>query len=141
VSGEKRIVLIEDDNIDVMLFQRVMKQIEFPHSLKVFYNGVEFLKIFEENLALPDILFLDLNTPCMNGVELLKILMPYREKSFFPVVVLSSSDNENDINEAYKYMANGYITKSINFGTFMENIKIVLQYWDIVHVPKGVSNE
>jgi len=141
VGSGKKIVLIEDDDIDVMVFKRAMKQIEYRHSLKVFTNGYEFLEFIDNNSWQPEVLFLDLNTPRVNGIELLKTLIKYREKYFFPVVVLSSSDNDNDIEEAYKNMANGYITKSVTFNTFVEDLKIVLQYWDTVHIPKGVNNE
>ena len=135
LAKEKRIFLIEDDNIDVMVFKRALKQLDIVHKLTIFTNGEEFLKFLEENPLYPDILFLDLNTPRMNGLELLKNLLPMREICFYPIIVLSTSGEETDVTMSYKYLANGYITKSISFNVFLENINIVLKYWDTVQIP------
>ena len=140
-SKEKRIFLIEDDNIDIMVFKRALKQLNIVHNLTIFSNGEEFLSFCEEEPTYPDILFLDLNTPRMNGLELLKVLLPKRQNQFFPIIVLSTSGDETDVKMAYDFMANGYITKSISFNVFVENIDIVLKYWDTVKLPKGVNNE
>jgi len=160
-TKEKKIFLIEDDNIDIMVFKRAMKQLDIAHSLTIFTNGEEFLNYFEDftflegknpqlttysktgsvGINIPDILFLDLNTNRMNGLELLQVLAPKRENLFFPIVVLSTSGDETDIRTAYKYHVNGYITKSISFNVFVENLQIVIKYWDTVKIPKGINNE
>jgi len=137
----KNVFLIEDDSIDVMVFQRALKKIEGYFKLKTFTNGEELIDYFEDYSEYPDILFIDLNTPRMNGIELLKKLIVYKEKYFFPVIVLSTSGEEEDIKAAYKYLTNGYITKPISFDVFSENLSIVLKYWETVMLPAGSKND
>jgi len=137
----KNVFLIEDDSIDVMVFQRALKKIEGYFKLKTFTNGEELIDYFEDYSEYPDILFIDLNTPRMNGIELLKKLIEYKEKYFFPVIVLSTSGEEEDIKAAYKYLANGYITKPISFDVFSENLSIVFKYWETVMLPAGSKND
>ena len=141
INRNKKIFLIEDDQIDIMVFKRAMKKLDITHSLQVFYNGEEFLEALKTQNEYPDILFIDLNTPRMNGVELLKTLVSVRENFFFPVIVITTSNEDNDIVQAYRYYANGYITKSISFYDFAETLNIVFKYWSIVQLPKGVTNE
>ena len=149
-SKELNIFLIEDDSIDIMVFKRALKQLDVAHKLTIFTNGEEFLQYYDDNslsdkknvsLYGPDIMFVDLNTPRMSGIDLLKVMIDKRDRLFFPIIVLSTSAEENDISNAYKYFVNGYITKSISFNTFVENLKIVIKYWDTVQVPKGINND
>ena len=134
-SKYKKIYLIEDDNIDIMVFKRAMKQLNVSAEIKVFSNGEEYLDFMKENNVSCDIMFLDLNTPRMNGLELLKILSANRGNNFFPIIILSSSDEGNDVSTAYRLMANGYIMKSISFNNFVDHLDIVLKYWNIVKLP------
>jgi DNA-binding NarL/FixJ family response regulator len=137
----KNVYLIEDDSIDVMVFKRALNKIEGQYTLRAFTNGEELINYFDIYTAYPDILFIDLNTPRMNGIEFLKQLIPHKEKYFFPVIVLSTSDEDDDINTAYKYLANGYITKSISFDLFVNNLSIVFSYWKTVILPNWSKND
>ena len=135
------IFLIEDDSIDIMVFQRALKKIDGQYRLRTFPHGEDLMDYFVDNSVYPDIMFIDLNTPRMNGLELLKQLIVHKEKYFFPVIVLSTSGEEDDIKKAYESLANGYLTKPISFDVFVENLSIVLKYWETVILPKGSKNE
>ena len=137
----KRIFLIEDDFVDVMLFKRVLAQLNILHILNTFTNPEEYLEYLETGNTLPDILFLDLNTPRMNGIDLLKHFSQNKIKVTYPIIVVTTSEDDNDIKEAYRHKADGYILKSISYNSFVENINIVLNYWEVVNIPKGVLND
>jgi len=135
------IFLIEDDSIDIMVFQRALNKIDGQYRLRTFPHGEDFINHLDDTSVFPDIMFIDLNTPRMSGTELLKQLIKYKEKYFFPVIVLSTSGEEEDIEKAYENFANGYLTKPISFNVFVDNLSIVLKYWGTVILPRRSKND
>ncbi len=76
-----------------------------------------------------DLIILDLNLPKINGVDVLKSLKGNSKYSSIPVVILSTSSDQNTISEAYKNGANGYITKPMSYGEFVDKIRLLRRYW------------
>ncbi|MCK9328289.1 MAG: response regulator [Candidatus Cloacimonetes bacterium] len=129
------IFLIEDDIIDVMVFEKALKKLSITNKLTIFHNGIDCLNYIKINSILPEIMFVDLNTPKMNGIEFLIEMNKITFDTFFPVIIISTSDDNNDINNAYKNHINGYITKSISFEEFTSTLSTVLNYWETVKLP------
>lgn len=130
------IFLIEDDLIDVMVFEKALKKLEINNKLLVFNNGIECMSFIKTNASYPAIMFIDLNTPKMNGIEFLIEINKMNYEVFFPLIVLTTSDDDNDINHAYKNNVNGYITKSISYDEFTATLSTVLNYWNTVKLPQ-----
>lgn len=124
-----RILLIEDDMIEVMKFNRTIAKLSYKHEIMEAKNGEEALKILYKKDKLPNIILLDLNMPKMNGIEFLKILKNDNELRYIPTIILTTSSNPNDLLECYKIGMAGYILKPFKYDDYVESIKRVLEYW------------
>ncbi len=90
----------------------------------------------KEPLFMPDLIFLDLNLPKMDGREVLRLLKSNDATKKIPVIVLSSSDREEDIHKAYQLGANTYISKSLLLDQLSQTLETVLDYWShIARLP------
>ena len=78
---------------------------------------------------LPYVIFLDINLPKINGLEVLKLIRKDERTKLVPIVLLTSSDEEQDIVEGYSSGANSYIRKPFDFNEFMQQIKTLGNYW------------
>jgi CheY-like chemotaxis protein len=131
------ILLIEDDQVDVMNVQRAFSRSKIANPLQVAGNGVEALeKLRGGEVPLHRLLILlDLNMPCMNGIEFLRELRRDAELRHLPVVVLSTSDDERDRIEAYHLNVAGYIVKPVTFQNFCDAMGTLNKYWQLVEMP------
>jgi len=123
-------LLIEDDEIERLKFARVMQKNSFPHTLIATQNGEEALAYIEKE-HLPDLIFLDLNMPKMNGLEFLKVLKTNPKLKYIPIVILSTSNNHSDLKESYEIGAAGYIVKPLKYEDYANKIKRLIAYWEI----------
>lgn len=129
--NNKAIILIEDDQVDVMSFKRCLKNLEIENSLYIFQNGHDFIEFTKQNSQIPiGIVFLDLNTPKLSGLEFLKLIKENEELKLIPIIIVSTSIEENDVKEAYLLGIRGYITKSVNNEDFFEHVELCFNYWD-----------
>lgn len=137
------IILIEDSNEDAELTLRALKKINLTNSIKVFADGEDALnfifakgKYKERNNDInPKLILLDLKLPKVDGLEILKQLKSDSQKKIIPIVVLTSSNEENDIIESYKLGVNSYIVKPVESDNFIEAIKKVGLYWLLLNQP------
>jgi CheY-like chemotaxis protein len=136
------VILVEDDEVDVMTVLRALRKNNIQPSLHVAANGIEALALLNsgnlgrpENLARNCIIWLDLNMPKMGGLEFLKVLRADRYLKSIPVVVLTTSDQEQDRIEAYNLNVAGYILKPVTFSKFVEVIKTLSDYWALCETP------
>jgi len=90
-----KVLLIEDNLIEVMKMKRTISFLELEHTLSVANNGEEGLKTLEDKSKLPDLILLDLNMPKLSGIEFLSILKNNDEIKHIPTVILTTSDNQN----------------------------------------------
>jgi CheY-like chemotaxis protein len=125
------ILLIEDDEIEVMKFNRVLKTIESNHKIIEANNGEEAVQILKEKEIIPDIIILDLNMPRINGIEFLGILKKDSELKYIPAIILTTSNNHTDILECYKIGIAGYVLKPLKYEDYVDRIKKMLDYWSI----------
>ena len=128
--------LVEDDMIEVMKYKRTISKLQENHNLIEAKNGEEALSILK-NGNLPDIILLDLNMPRKDGREVLDEIKKNETLRKIPVVVLTTSKAETDINHAYDLGVNSYIQKPVRFNEFVEVIKVLSHYWfQIVKLPE-----
>lgn len=132
-----KILLIEDDMIEVMKFNRVVDNLELKHTIITAKNGEEALSILENKDSLPDIILLDLNMPKINGIEFLNILKQDAVLKYLPTVVLTTSSNERDLMECYTIGIAGYVLKPLKYEDYVSKIEKVLGYWSINELKKG----
>ncbi|OWP74745.1 response regulator, partial [Flavobacterium oreochromis] len=124
-------LLLEDDKIEVMKFNRVIKSLNLIHKVIEANNGVEALDILKNKEVLPDIIVLDLNMPKLNGIEFLKILKEDERLRYIPSIILSTSSNHKDLLECYKIGIAGYIIKPLKYEEYVEKVQSLFEYWSL----------
>lgn len=122
----KNIYLAEDDCDDVQFFTDALNEITPDTSLTVFCNGAELLKGLEDCKQLPDIIFVDINMPIMNGLEALALIGKSQAFKSIPVIISSTSSNMDNITEAYQLGASSYFKKPSDFSSLKEQLKGIL---------------
>ena len=120
-----------------MKFQRTLGKLESKHTLIEAKNGEEALEYLESGKPLPDIILLDLNMPRMNGIEFLGILKQHDKIKYLPTVVLTTSENRDDLLECYKIGIAGYVIKPLKYEDYEAKLKIVLEYWSLNELVKA----
>ncbi len=135
------LLLIDDDEVDVMTVKRAFKKNNITNPLYVANNGLEALKMLRGN-EMPKLLpgqrrliLLDLNMPKMGGIEFLRELRADPELKPLPVIVLTTSNEDQDKVEAYNLNVAGYIIKPITFTKFVEAVGILNKYWALSEMP------
>lgn len=123
------ILLIEDDTIEVMKFNRVLKPLALKHKIIEANNGEDALSILQTKENIPDIIVLDLNMPKLNGIEFLRILKNDDVLRYIPSIVLTTSGNHKDVLECYRIGIAGYILKPLKYDDYVERITNLLNYW------------
>lgn len=131
MTNSLNILLIEDDTIEVMKFDRVLRNLGLTHKVIEASNGEVALNILKEKKILPDIIFLDLNMPKINGIEFLTILKSDDTLRYIPAIILSTSGNHRDLMECYRLGIAGYILKPLKYEEYVSRIGKMLDYWSI----------
>jgi CheY-like chemotaxis protein len=135
------ILLVEDNPGDVRLTQEAFKEGKVRNNLHVAVDGVEAMAFLRRegkyaDAVRPDIILLDLNLPKKDGREVLAEIKGDLELKRIPVVVLTTSEAEQDILRAYGLHANCYITKPVDLDQFMSVIQSIEDFWlTIVKLP------
>ena len=138
---EKIILLVEDNPDDVILTERALKKSHILNKLVVARDGAEALEyIFGTgNYSgramnnMPEVILLDLKLPKIDGLEVLKKIRADKRTKLLPVVILTSSKEENDLINGYSLGANSYIRKPVNFNQFAEAIRQLGLYWLVLN--------
>jgi CheY-like chemotaxis protein len=125
------ILLIEDDMIEVMKLNRTISKLELPHKIIEANNGEEALQFLQKKDELPDIILLDLNMPKLNGIEFLSILKNDDVLKYIPTIILTTSNNQQDLLECYKIGIAGYVLKPLKYEDYVKKIQSLLAYWSI----------
>jgi two-component system, chemotaxis family, response regulator Rcp1 len=135
------ILLVEDNPGDVRLTQEALKDAKMCNNLTVAQDGVEAMDILHRigpyaNLPRPDLILLDLNLPRKDGREVLAEVKSDPSLKFIPVVVLTTSQAEEDILRAYNLNANCYISKPVDLDQFIKVVRSIEDFWlEIVCLP------
>jgi len=135
----KIILLVEDNPDDVELTKRAFKKSNLANDLVVVRDGEEALELLHgENRLIPALVLLDLKLPKIDGLEVLRRIRADERTKLQPVVILTSSREENDLIKGYKNGANSYIRKPVDFDKFVEAIHHLGLYWLVLNEPPPV---
>lgn len=131
------ILLIEDDEVDCINIQRTFKKLSISNPLYTVNDGVEALEFLDEKgeELKPLLILLDLNMPRMDGHEFLVELRKRKEFAITPVVVLTTSNDEEDKRKAYENTVAGYIVKPVDPMDFIERTAVLGKYWTLCEIP------
>lgn len=128
------ILLVEDNPGDVRLTQEAFKEGNIPVNLSVVMDGVEAIRYLKKDAPYhmnptPDLVLLDLNLPKRDGREVLEEIKMDPTLRHLPVVVLTTSNAEQDILKSYNLYVNCYINKPVDFDKFFDIIKKIEEFW------------
>jgi CheY-like chemotaxis protein len=135
------ILHIEDDDIDSMVMQRAFKSLEIKHKLIRASDGLESLQMlrgegsYEKVLSFPNIVIMDLNMPRMNGIEFLEQIRADEKLRCLSVYVITTSNDENDKRQAFRYNAAGYILKPVDLESFTKVLTALNNFWTVCQFP------
>lgn len=137
----KNLLLVEDNPDDVLLTIRALRKSNILNEVIITRDGAEALDYLfgkgkwegRDVTQMPEAILLDLNMPKMGGLEVLKAIRSDPRTKRLPVIILTTSDEESDINGGYELGANSYITKPVDFDQFHEAIKQLGLYWLVLN--------
>lgn len=135
------ILLVEDNPGDIRLMKEVFKEFKMDHVLNCVLDGEEAVLYLRKsgkffNSVTPDLILLDLNLPKKSGKEVLAEIKEDKELRRIPVIILTTSQAEQDIKDAYERHANCYIMKPVEFDQFLVVVKTIEHFWfSMVRLP------
>lgn len=131
------ILMVEDNPNDVVITGQALARSQVPHRLWVSRDGQEALDFLHrrdnfsdpQRSPRPDLILLDLNLPRLDGFEVLRSVKSDPSFRRIPIIILTTSEREEDITQAYLLGANTYIAKPLEFEQFQHDIRTVYEYW------------
>lgn len=136
MANQKPVLLVEDDRVDAMTVKRAIRQIQMHHPLIHAENGEEALEYLNNSSnEKPWIILLDLNMPKMNGIEFLQVAKKNDAFKSIPVVVLTTSKEQQDRIETFKFGVAGYMIKPVDYSQFVEMMQAIKMYWTLSQQP------
>lgn len=135
------VLLVEDSPSDARLTQEAFKDGKIRNNLTLVTDGAEAMAYLKRegkyaDALRPDLVLLDLNLPKMDGREVLRRIKTDEDLKTIPVVILTTSEAEQDVVKAYEYHANCYIRKPVDLARFLEIITVVENFWlTVVKLP------
>jgi len=142
-NGEIEIVLVEDNPNDAELITRALRIHNLGNKIVLLKDGAKALEFLcsqgnpgrrSDRLA-PKVVLLDIKLPKLDGIEVLRIMKSNEQTRDIPVVILTSSNEDRDIKEAYSLGVNSFVTKPIKFEEFARVVAKLGIYWLMVNVP------
>lgn len=146
--SDRSILIIEDNPDDGLLTLRALKKLNH-RNITLAETGSEAIEhLYGENIdgnsseskKIPDLILLDLNLPVIDGFTLLKKIRADKLTRKIPVIILTSSGEESDIEKSYELGANSYIQKPVDFLEFEKAALLISEYWLMLNVAAGVKN-
>lgn len=137
------ILLVEDNPGDVRLTQEALRGVKVRNTLNVVGDGVEAMEFLHRegafmNAPRPDIVLLDLNLPRMDGTEVLAAIKGDPGLKCIPVVILTTSQADEDIVRSYRLNANCYVSKPVDFDQFIRVVQSIEDFWlTVVKLPRS----
>lgn len=139
--NDKFILLVEDNADDITLTKRAFKKSRLVNEIVVAQDGAEALDYLfgegqyaeRDTRYMPEIILLDIKLPKVDGLEVLKRLRTDERTRLLPVIVLTSSHEQEDILRSYKLGANSYIRKPVDFSNFIDAIQNLGLYWLVLN--------
>ncbi len=139
-NTDRPILLVEDNPMDVDLTRRAFARRKVNNPIDIARDGEEALALLRRwetlpNDALPILILLDLKLPKVDGLEVLRQIKTHPQFHTIPVVILSTSTEDSDIQVAYQEGANSYIVKPVDFDQFMQIVGHIQTYWCGLNMP------
>lgn len=131
----KPILLVEDNDDDRDLTLRALKKNGILNDVVIARDGVEALDYLFGKDPLPQIVLLDLNLPRISGLEVLKRAREAERTRLLPIVVLTSSKEDEDVLQSYRSGANAYVRKPVEFDEFTQAVKTLGMFWLLLNEP------
>lgn len=147
MNKKVRILLIEDNEGDIILTLEALREARFDNHIDIVRDGEQAIQFLVkehpyENAETPGLILLDINLPRIDGKEVLTRIKADPNLKMIPVVMLTTSDSEKDIIDAYTNHANCYITKPVGFRNFMEVVMTIKEFWiSIVQLPQPKKDQ
>ncbi|MEQ9075199.1 MAG: response regulator [Sandaracinaceae bacterium] len=137
MEKQLKILLVEDDEVDVMNVKRAFDKARIQNPVEVAKDGVHALSLLKDPSFSKErlLVLLDINMPRMNGIELLREIRKDPELHSLPVVVLTTSDDERDKVDAFDLNVAGYLLKPVTFPKFVDILDVLNRYWTLVEWP------
>jgi len=148
LNHDLEILLVEDNPNDAELALRALKKNNLANKVVRVCDGEEALDyifarkayVSRNKLNIPRLILLDLKLPKIDGLEVLKVIKADKVTSLIPVVVLTSSREENDMVESYRLGVNSYIVKPVDFDKFIEAVRNIGLYWLLLNQQPDIKN-
>lgn len=135
--SSKPILLVEDDQVDAMTVKRALKELHVTNPLVHRENGEAALAhLRDPGSEKPCIILLDLNMPLMNGIEFLQVIKQEEILRRIPVVVLTTSEEQQDKVSSFDLGVAGYMAKPVDYRQFVEVMRSINSYWTISEMPE-----
>jgi CheY-like chemotaxis protein len=132
----KPILLVEDDQVDVMTIKRALRDIHVLNPLVHVENGEDALDYLRDPVnTKPCIILLDLNMPIMSGIEFLQVAKNDPHLRRYPVIVLTTSEEQQDKVNSFDLGVAGYMAKPVDYKQFVEVMRSIDLYWSISELP------
>jgi two-component system, response regulator len=133
----KALLLVEDNPTDAKLLLRAFARWNLAKEIAIANDGVEALEFLhgggEKQRPLPALVLLDLKLPRIDGLEVLRRIREHERTRHLPVVVLTSSREDEDLARSYSFGANAYVRKPVNFSEFVEAAKTLGLFWLVLN--------
>lgn len=133
------ILLVEDDPRDLELTLRTLRKHHLANQIVVARDGAEALQLLRaepgQSLPSPRLVLLDLKLPKVSGLEVLRTLKGNSATSHIPVVILTSTDDQPEIDACYRLGANSFVRKPVDFAEFTAAVQQIGLYWLVVNKP------
>jgi CheY-like chemotaxis protein len=136
------VLLVEDDPCDVLMTREAFADHKLKNTLHVVDNGLDAMAFLRKegehaDAPTPDLVLLDLNLPRMDGREVLAAIKSDESLMSIPVVVLTTSEAEEDVLKSYQLHANAYVTKPVDFERFLEVVRQIDEFFvTVVKLPR-----
>jgi CheY-like chemotaxis protein len=137
-SFDRPILLVEDNPMDVDLTMRAFAKRKLANPIQVARDGEEalgFLDRWEAGETLPVVILLDINLPKVSGLDVLQQFKTHPSSQKVPVIILTTSAEDSDIQVAYEKGANSYIVKPVDFEKFVDVASQIDLYWNVINIP------
>ena len=143
--NEIQILLVEDNEGDILLTLEAFKELKVKSRVEVVKDGAEAIEFLKRqgqyaNSPAPHLILLDINMPRLNGIEVLDFIKKDDKLKKIPVVMLTTSSSDADIAACYEKSANCFITKPLDFDSFVDVVQSIELFWfRVAQLPKNAA--